>query len=66
MTVWLITAIYLVAIISVNINVIQGIICFIMATLLMAIWEGKGLEKKEATGYCKLINDRKQYPSWQI
>ncbi len=66
MTVWLSTAIYLNIMLCINTNLIQGIIQMIMASLLVVLWGGKGLEKKEATSYCQLIKDKKQYQSWQI
>ena len=68
MTVWLSTAIYLFIMLCVDTNTfnIQGIIQMIMVVVLVVLWGVKGLTKKEATGYCQLIKDKKQYPSWQI
>ena len=65
-TVWLSTAIYLNIMLCVNANQIQGIIQMIMAVLLMILWDGKGLKSNEARDICKIMNDNKQYPSWQI
>lgn len=64
--VWLSTAIYLNIMLCVNANQIQGIIQMIMAVLLMILWGGKGLKQHEARDVCKIMNDNKQYPSWQI
>ena len=66
-TVWLSAAIYLNIMLCVNANQIQGIIQMIMAVLLMILWgNGKEIKAHEATNICQIINNKKQYPSWQI